>query len=46
MKDKLEMPDDFPSETVVQAYMQPDIDPSNESFSWALPDLDAIRTYL
>lgn len=45
LKMKPELPNDFPSEEVVQAYMHPEIDPSNESFSWALPDLDAIRTY-
>jgi len=45
LKMKIELSNDFPSEDVVKAYMHPDIDASNESFSWALPDLDAIRTF-
>jgi DNA excision repair protein ERCC-5 len=46
MRDKLEIPNGFPSDEVVQAYLHPEIDPSDESFAWVLPDLDAIRTYL
>lgn len=46
MRTKIEFPKDFPSDLVVQAYLQPDVDPSDEKFSWSLPDLDAIRTYV
>lgn len=44
MRTKIDIPDDFPSEKVVEAYLQPEVDPSDERFSWSLPDLDAIRT--
>lgn len=45
MKHKLDVPESFPNPAVVQAYLQPEVDPSTEDFSWSLPDLDAIRTY-
>lgn len=35
----------FPSEAVYQAYMNPSIDTSTETFRWGNPDLDAIKTY-
>lgn len=40
---KLKLPETFPSELVYIAYTNPDLDTSNEEFSWSLPDLDAIR---
>lgn len=35
----------FPSSRVAQAYLEPTVDESRESFSWGTPDLDALRTY-
>ncbi|XP_077515806.1 rad2 superfamily protein mus201 [Amblyomma americanum] len=35
----------FPSSRVVQAYLEPTVDESRETFSWGTPDLDALRTY-
>ncbi|GFS17107.1 DNA repair protein complementing XP-G cells-like protein [Elysia marginata] len=35
----------FPSEAVVEAYMNPTVDESTERFSWAGPDLDLLREY-
>ena len=33
----------FPSQTIVDAYLQPTVDESKEPFSWGLPNLDLIR---
>ncbi|GFN74040.1 endonuclease-reverse transcriptase [Plakobranchus ocellatus] len=35
----------FPSEAVVDAYMNPTVDDSLEKFSWAAPDLDLLREF-
>lgn len=35
----------FPSEAVVDAYMNPTVDESREDFSWGRPDLDLLRQY-
>ena len=42
---KLKLPKSFPSELVVEAYLKPDIDKSNEAFEWSLPNLDMIRKF-
>ncbi|XP_037076329.1 DNA repair protein complementing XP-G cells homolog [Pollicipes pollicipes] len=33
----------FPSEAVLAAYLEPEVDTSREPFSWAPPDLDSLR---
>jgi hypothetical protein len=35
----------FPNEVVVRAYMNPEVDDSQEKFSWGQPELDLIRLY-
>lgn len=42
---KLKVPNSFPSEVVVNAYLNPNIDKSSEEFSWSLPNLDLIRKF-
>lgn len=39
-----DLPEDFPSNAVVKAYLQPLVDHSTEVFEWALPDLENIRS--
>lgn len=36
----------FPNEAVIDAYLFPTVNESNEGFSWAPPDLDRIREYM
>ena len=42
---KLKPPTSFPSEMVREAYLHPSIDESKESFSWAVPNLVAVRDF-
>ena len=42
---KLKLPVSFPSETVAAAYLQPAVDQSEETFSWAVPNLVAARDF-
>ena len=35
----------FPSDAVVDAYLNPAVDESRESFEWSRPDLDQLREY-
>ena len=42
---KLKFSGGFPSQAVVDAYLNPDVDHSTENFSWADPNLDALRAY-
>jgi len=35
----------FPSRAVVEAYLHPTIDESQESFSWGEPNIDGLREY-
>lgn len=42
---RLSLEPGFPSDRVVQAYLEPTVDESREAFSWGTPDLDALRTY-
>ena len=43
---KLNIPDDFPSQFVVDSYLHPVVNESKEAFTWGIPDLDAIRNFL
>ena len=38
-------PKDFPANNVIQAYLKPVVDTSNEKFSWGIPDLTNIRSF-
>merc|ERR1719394_1092573 len=42
---KLQLPSSFPSENVVSAYLRPSVDESRETFSWAVPNLVAVRDF-
>lgn len=42
---KWELGEAFPNSHVVQAYMSPHVDKSEERFSWNLPDLAGLRTF-
>ena len=42
---KLNLPQAFPSEAVVSAYLSPAMDTSEERFSWAVPNLVGVRDF-
>ena len=42
---KLKLPENFPSDRIHLAYMNPEIDNSLEKFSWAIPNFVDIRDY-
>lgn len=35
----------FPNEKVYEAYLNPEVDESREKFSWAVPNVEALRTF-
>jgi DNA excision repair protein ERCC-5 len=37
------IPDSFPSDAVVAAYANPQVDNSTDPFTWGRPDLEALR---
>merc|ERR1712146_578023 len=39
------VPDTFPDNRIVQAYVKPNVEESKEAFSFQLPDLDGIRHF-
>ncbi|XP_043927188.1 DNA excision repair protein ERCC-5-like [Protopterus annectens] len=41
----VQLPPGFPNPAVVEAYLKPEIDDSEESFSWGRPDLQEIREF-
>lgn len=43
---KLFLPVAFPSPAVYEAYLQPVVDSSKESFQWGVPDVAGLREYL
>lgn len=45
MRRKWELGDEFPNAHVIRAYHDPQVDKSDAKFSWALPDLAALRKY-
>jgi len=42
---KLKLPPTFPSEAVVNAYLNPSVEVSDEKFSWAVPNLVGVRDF-
>jgi DNA excision repair protein ERCC-5 len=42
---RVTLPPGFPSETVLRAYLEPNVDSSREPFEWARPRLDDLRAY-
>nr|CAB3243322.1 DNA repair protein complementing XP-G cells-like [Phallusia mammillata] len=42
---RLNIPSTFPSHIVANAYLEPSVNRSMESFSWGIPDLDGIRCF-
>ncbi|XP_061180029.1 DNA excision repair protein ERCC-5 homolog [Saccostrea echinata] len=42
---QLEVNEGFPDHRIVDAYLKPTVDDSEEAFSWVLPDLDLLREY-
>lgn len=46
LKKKIQLEEEFPSERVREAYMNPRVDHSTESFHWSRPDLQSLREYL
>ncbi|GAV03242.1 hypothetical protein RvY_13694 [Ramazzottius varieornatus] len=42
---ELSIPDIFPDDVVVQAYLDPEVDNSTETFTWDVPALDLLREY-
>jgi hypothetical protein len=42
---KLQLSENFPSERVSLAYLNPEVDNSNEKFSWAIPNFVEIKDY-
>lgn len=45
MRRKWELGEEFPNAHVIRAYHDPQVDKSDARFSWALPDLAALRKY-
>ncbi|KAK3245450.1 hypothetical protein CYMTET_44982 [Cymbomonas tetramitiformis] len=44
-KTSWDLPDTFPSESVVRAYIEPQVDRSKDKFEWARPDLALLRHF-
>ncbi|KAL4482547.1 hypothetical protein ABPG72_005790 [Tetrahymena utriculariae] len=40
-----EIPEDFPSQRVINAYLNPNVDKSDETFQWGKPSLGLLRAY-
>jgi DNA excision repair protein ERCC-5 len=43
---KLFLPIGFPSPAVAEAYLEPEVDSSPETFQWGVPNLDELRQFL
>ncbi|XP_078481929.1 DNA excision repair protein ERCC-5-like isoform X2 [Ciona intestinalis] len=43
---RLNVPQNFPSKLVVEAYLKPRVNESKDKFVWGMPDLSGIRDYL
>ncbi|PWN47686.1 PIN domain-like protein [Violaceomyces palustris] len=46
LRNKVHLSPTWPEPEVLDAYYQPTVDESDEPFSWGLPDLDSLRTFL
>jgi DNA excision repair protein ERCC-5 len=42
----LDIPEDFPSSLVIDAYYHPAVDNSSQKFVWGQPQLDSLRIFL
>ncbi|XP_056005914.1 DNA excision repair protein ERCC-5-like isoform X3 [Ostrea edulis] len=42
---RLDVSEGFPDHRIVDAFLKPTVDESEETFSWVLPDLDLLREY-
>ncbi|XP_068203412.1 DNA excision repair protein ERCC-5 homolog [Palaemon carinicauda] len=42
---QVHLPESFPSENIFKAYLEPEVDESKERFSWAVPNVDALRLF-
>ncbi|KAL4433534.1 hypothetical protein ABPG74_002931 [Tetrahymena malaccensis] len=40
-----EIPEDFPSQKVINAYLNPNVDKSDEAFQWGKPSLGLLKAY-
>ncbi|KAL4730182.1 DNA repair protein rad2 [Fusarium chlamydosporum] len=43
---KLFLPPGFPNPAVYDAYLHPEVDDSNETFQWGVPDVEGLRQFL
>lgn len=43
---KLFLPTGFPSPAVYEAYLEPEVDDSAETFQWGVPDVEGLRQFL
>ena len=43
---KLFLPTGFPNPAVYDAYLEPDVDNSSETFQWGIPDVEGLRQFL
>ncbi|MPC68582.1 DNA repair protein complementing XP-G cells [Portunus trituberculatus] len=42
---QVNLPESFPNESVFDAYLVPEVDESKEKFSWAVPNVEALRVF-
>lgn len=42
---QVNLPDSFPNENVYEAYLLPEVDESREKFTWAVPNVEALRVF-
>lgn len=42
---QVHLPESFPSDQIFKAYLEPEVDDSKEKFSWAVPNVDALRLF-
>lgn len=42
---QVSLPESFPNDSVYEAYLTPEVDESREKFSWAVPNVEALRDF-
>ena len=42
---QVNIPNSFPNESVFEAYLVPEVDESKEKFTWAVPNVEALRVF-